>query len=107
VQDRRRKMKISIVWIVVERVGLGARMASFLVEEMMVEPGLVCLGDTRAPSSALSKALRISELAANRQLLEHDRRMIPANLSLCFGVVAVSIENRVPVGFCRYRRGIN
>lgn len=54
--------------IVVESVGLGARMASFLVEEMMVEPCLVCLGDTSTPSAALSKAVRVSELTAMRKV---------------------------------------
>jgi hypothetical protein len=48
------KMKIHIAWIVVVRVGLGARMSSFLVEMMMVELSLVCLGDTCRPSSMLS-----------------------------------------------------
>jgi hypothetical protein len=73
----------------------------------MAHSGLVCFGDTSTPSSALSKAVGFREVAAIRQLPEYGRRMIPANLPLCFSVVAVSIQNRVPVGFCRCRSGIN
>jgi hypothetical protein len=66
----------------------------------MVEPHLVCLGDTHMPSCALGEVLRVRELAVNRQLLKQNRRMIPANLSLlCFDVLVATSTHSVPEYF--------
>jgi hypothetical protein len=100
-KDGGSEMKIRAMRIVVKRVRPGAQMPSFQVEDMMVEPGLVCLRDTRTLSKTLSETLRVSKIAANREVTKHRCRLILPDLALGFGVVALCIQNMIPVGFCK------